>query len=207
LIPRSADSFKCIVDFLMYEKFPEIRDPFLVHKIIVDADFYLLNSVKDAANILMNEVLKENEMKKNVNLIQHQNWNGCYISVYTSSAYNNVSYVTWNGKNALSSDDHFTITNGNTINILNTGVYQISIKLTKIEFGANYYFDVYKNGGGPLMRIYSSIYGAEYYNATGSTEIHSLNANDRIQVYIANSCDEGNQVGQYHTNLSIHRIG
>ncbi len=58
-IPRNGESFKYILDYLIYGKLDKLDDINMIEKIISDADYYILPNLLDEANYMLSQLEKD----------------------------------------------------------------------------------------------------------------------------------------------------
>jgi len=130
-----------------------------------------------------------------------------YISLFASGNPTGGEQVNWT-QSCVSSNNHFTLNPAHTINILQTGVYFISVKLAMKEYNGNFYYDIRRNGS-VISQIYTGAGHSNYfywYTSPGTSEIHQLQANDRIQVQVCSGNNQYSCANNTHSNLSIFKL-
>eukprot|EP01129_Flabellula_baltica_P004147 TRINITY_DN1417_c0_g1_i1.p1 TRINITY_DN1417_c0_g1~~TRINITY_DN1417_c0_g1_i1.p1 ORF type:complete len:291 (-),score=62.73 TRINITY_DN1417_c0_g1_i1:24-896(-) len=192
-IPRCPVVFRHILDYLTYGEFDEgIQDPFLLKKLVVDADYYLLEELKSKLEAQLELVGEVQGHMGNVRWVS-LTCNNCNPGSGTPYSFE---------VNSISSQADFGV-NGTNVTVLRSGVYQISLKESHRNTGNGNYTEVRRNNN-----VISRAYRADangYYNTCSFTEIWEFDENDVITVVPTyNTAPPAN--GIYYFQFSIMSI-
>jgi len=197
-IPRDNVSFRYVLEFLTYGKLlSQISDKGVLQKLVADADYYILEQLKQNAleqlkqneleqskrNALEQSKLSELELLKNLpKLISSTKIIGKWCA---NAAPSNGGYWNWNIVEIAPPSSHFTLSSGHTITFNVTGLYQISVATSLINTSNGSYMSLYRNGS-PVTNSYRADANG-YYNSWYLNEILNINASDYIQIYQGHS--------------------
>jgi len=166
-IPRSPKVFKYVMEYLIYREISQINDPILLNHLIKDAEYFLLEELKEMATTMLGNLNLTSQSRK-------------FVSLSSSANPGNGQYYIFNIVNAISSNDDFTV-NGNRVTIRHNGTYQLSVKEPTQNSSNGSYFSINKNGAN-LSSCYRSD-NTGYQDTRSITEVWTLQQNDYLQIY------------------------